>query len=179
MFHQSKAGYTVIVDCRSPHKVPGGKFQVRIISSSKQVSVQHENTKHVADFEDIYTPNRHMLLFRFILVLSSINVTRHQLKAPLASYASLQASLHANGFPSGVPIQQTNVIRMKLIDRGHTVCEAAGVNCCTIPVAIIFPSSSHKEGDSHQKDSSAEPEKDSEQDPSVLLIYISFFTFSA
>jgi hypothetical protein len=62
-------GYTVMADCKSSKKMNNGKWKLRIIGDKNSkpkpaFELIAENLKNVQEFTGVYTPNKHMLLFR-------------------------------------------------------------------------------------------------------------------
>jgi hypothetical protein len=75
-------GYTVVAECKSPNTKINGRWKMRLISYPVSIPEPLTISKYnVQDFNEIYTPNKHNVLFRYLVKVK--DCTKNQLSLKL------------------------------------------------------------------------------------------------
>ncbi|TPX58755.1 hypothetical protein SpCBS45565_g07927 [Spizellomyces sp. 'palustris'] len=100
-------GYTLVADCRISQPKPSGKWKLRFVSEPIPVipperPLEMWTKPIVQDFDDIYTPNKHNVLFRYVVKAKDapMNCVSMQLTF---SFPSIWLKLQV--FDNGVEVQ--------------------------------------------------------------------------
>ncbi|KAI9208034.1 uncharacterized protein BJ171DRAFT_636543, partial [Polychytrium aggregatum] len=72
IYTPNKSGYTLLADCRTPVARPAGKWKLRLVFEpntlfSPEKPLEIFTKPSIQDFDDIYVPNKHNILFRFVV----------------------------------------------------------------------------------------------------------------
>ncbi|KAJ3025851.1 UNVERIFIED_CONTAM: hypothetical protein HDU68_006577 [Siphonaria sp. JEL0065] len=107
LFKPNTDGFTILADCRTATARPAGKWKLRLISDPIPIYPPDKPPTEVSikpitqDFEDSYIPNKHNILFRFVLKVKDApeNVASMQL-----SFSLPQAMLKLQVFDNDIEI---------------------------------------------------------------------------
>ncbi|KAI8821854.1 uncharacterized protein EV422DRAFT_619596 [Fimicolochytrium jonesii] len=119
IYHPNKNGYTFVAECRTLTPKPAGKWKLRYVSEAVPILGPEKPLELwikpiVQDFDDVFTPNKYNLLFRYVV----------KVKDAPTNCVSLQLSF---AFP-------TVWVKLQVFDNGVEMHSARGKGVATIPV---------------------------------------------
>ena len=137
MFLTSQNGYTLIAELKTPQPRPAGKFKIRVISEpalvpSPERPLDYWTKAIVQDFEEVFSPNKHNILFR-----SSLKV-----KDGAVNPASLQVTFSFSDL----------WIRLQLFDNDIEVFSYRGRGIVTVPLFLFYSSDDGKPAEKPKDD---------------------------